>query len=79
MATARVTVDALREQVARIEVEVGTQVSRLEAEIGTTTEANTTLSTQLADVVLLLGSQRESMETHEKVVKERMETLHDRM
>ena len=51
MATARVTVDALHEQVARIEVEVGTQVSRLEAEIGTTTEANTTLSTQLADAV----------------------------
>ena len=36
MANARMTVDALREQVSRIEAEVGTQVSRLDAEIGTT-------------------------------------------
>ena len=78
MANARMTVDALREQVARIKAEVGTQVSRLDAEIGTT-EANTTLSTQIADVVLLLDSQRESMETREKAVEERMESFHDRM
>ena len=67
MANARMTVDALREQVARIEVEVGTQVSRLDAEIGTT------------NFVLLLDSQRESMETREKVVEERMESFHDLM
>ena len=73
------TVDALREQVVRIEVEVGTQVSRLDAKIGTATEANATLSTQIADGVLLLDSQRESMETREKVVEERMESFHDRM
>ena len=79
MATARMTVDALREQVARIEAEISTQVSRLDAEIGTTTEANTTLSIQIADVVLLLDSQRESMETREKAVEERMESFHDRM
>ena len=78
MANARMTVDALREQVARIKAEVGTQVSRLDSEIGTT-EANTTLSTQIADVVLLLDSQRESMETREKAVEERMESFHDRM
>ena len=79
MAAARVAVDALREQVARIEVKIGTQVSGLDVEIGTATEASTTLSTQLIDVVLLLGSQQESMETREKAVEERMETLHDRM
>ena len=79
MANARMTVDALREQVARIEAEVGTQVSRLDAEIGTATEANTTLSTQIADAVLQLDSQRESMETREKAVKERMESFHDQM
>ena len=45
MANARMTVEALREQVARIEAEVGTQVSRLDAEIGTATETNSTLST----------------------------------
>ena len=56
MANARMTVDALCEQVARIEAGVGTQVSRLDAEIGTATEANTTLSTQIADAVLLLDS-----------------------
>ena len=79
MANARMTVDALREQVAKIEAEVGTQVSRLDAEIGTATEANATLSTQIADVVLLLDSRRESMETREKVIEERMESFHDRM
>ena len=45
MATARMTIDALRKQVAMIEAEVGTQVSKLDAKIGTTIEANTTLST----------------------------------
>ena len=45
MAVARVTINALREQVARIEAEVGTQVFRLDAKIGTTAEVNTTLST----------------------------------
>ena len=45
MATARMTIDALREQVAMIEAEVGTQVSKLDEKIGTTIEANTTLST----------------------------------
>ena len=61
MANARMTVDALREQVARIEAEVGTQVSRLDAEIDTTTEVNTTLSTQIVDVVLLLDSQLKNL------------------
>ena len=55
MAAARVSIDALWEQVARIETEVGTQVSRLDAEIGIAIEANTTLSTQLAEAFLLLG------------------------
>ena len=49
MAATRVMIDALQEQVARIEAEVGMQVSRLDAEIGITAEANTTLSTQLAE------------------------------
>ena len=57
MATARMTIDALRVQVERIEAEVGTQVSRLEAELGTT------LLTQLAEAFLLLGSHRDLMET----------------
>ena len=70
MAAARVTIDASCEQVAMIEADIGTQVSRLDAEIGTTVEVNSTLLTQLAEVVLLLGSQRESMETREKVVEE---------
>ena len=56
MATARVMIDELQEQVARIEAEVGTQVSRLDAKIGTAAEANTTLLTQLAEAFLLLGS-----------------------
>ena len=56
MVATRVTIDALREQVARTEVEVGTQVSRLDVEIGTLAEANTTLSTQLDEAFLLLGS-----------------------
>ena len=74
MAVARVTIDVLREQVARIEADIGTQVSRLDTEIGTTVKANTTLSTQIAKAFLLLSGQRESMETHEKAVEERMET-----
>ena len=79
MAAARVTIDALREQVARIEAKVGTQVSRLDEEIGTATEANTTLSTQLVEAFLLLGSQRDLMETCEKAFEERMETLLDKV
>ena len=42
MAAARVTIDELREQIARIEADIGTQVPRLDAKIGTTVEANTT-------------------------------------
>ena len=79
MAAARVTIDALCEQVERIEAEIGTQVSRLDAEIGRSTEANTNLSTQIAEAVMLLDSQRESMETREKAVEEWMETLHEKM
>ena len=56
MATARVTIDALCEQVTRIKADIGPQVSRLDAEIGIPTKANTTLSTQLAEAVLLLDS-----------------------
>ena len=63
MVVARVTIDALREQVARIEAEVGTQVSRLDTKLGTAVEANTTLSTQLVEAFLLLGLQRDLMET----------------
>ena len=54
-------------------------MSRLDAEIGTTTEANSTLLTQIADAVLQLDSQRESMETREKAVEEQMGSFHDRM
>ena len=49
MATARVIVDALLEQVARIEDEISMQVFRLDAEISIAVETNTTLSTQLAE------------------------------
>ena len=79
MAAARVTINALQEQVARIETEVCTQVSRLDVELGTTTEANTNLTTQLAKTFLLLGLQRDLMETHEKAFNERMEALHDKV
>ena len=79
MTNARMTVEALREQVARIEAEVDTQVSRLDAEIGTATEANATLSTQIAGAVLRLDSQHELMEAREKAVEERMGLIHDRM
>ena len=57
MATARMTIDTLREQVERMEAEVGMEVLRLEADLGTTVEANTTLSTRLAEASLLRGSQ----------------------
>ena len=70
MAAARMTIDALREQVARIEAELGTQMSRPNVELGKTTEANTTLSTQLAEAFLLLCSQRDLMETCEKAFEE---------
>ena len=79
MATARVTIDALRELVAMIEAKVGTQVSKLDTEIGTTAETNTTLSTQLTEAFLLLRSQRDLMETHERAFEERMETLCDKV
>ena len=79
MDNARMTVDVLCEKIASIEAEIGTQVSRLDTEIGTATEGNTTLSTKVANVALLLDSQRESMETREKVVEERMESFNDRM
>ena len=74
-----VTINALREQVARIEAEVGKQVSRLDAEIGTTVDANTTLSAQLAEAFLLLGSQQDLMETRKRAFEERMETLRDKV
>ena len=64
---------------ARIEAEVGMQVSKLNAELGTTTEANATLSIQLAKAFLLLGSQQDLMEMREKAFKERMETLRDKV
>ena len=79
MDVARMTIDALLEQVVRIEAEVGTQVSRLDVELGTIAEANTTLSTQLAESFLLLGSQRDLMETREKAFEERMETFRDKV
>ena len=79
MVVARMAIDALQEQVARIEAELGTQMSRLDAELGTTVEANTTLPTQLAEAFLLLGSQRDLMETCKKAFEERMETLRDKV
>ena len=79
MAAARVTIDVLREQVERIEAEVGMQVPRLDTEIGAAAKANTTLSTQLVEAFLLLGSQRDLMEKHEKAFEERMETLQDKV
>ena len=60
--TTRVTIDALREQVSRVENEFGMQVSQLDAELGTITDANTNLLTQLAKAFLLLGSQRDMMD-----------------
>ena len=54
-------------------------MSSLDTELGTTTEANTTLTTQLAEAFLLLGSQQDLMEVHEKVFDERMKTLHDKV
>ena len=55
MAATRMTIDALREQVVRIEAEVRTQVSRFDAKLGTAIKANITLSTQLVKAFLLLG------------------------
>ena len=55
------------------------EIARLDAELGTTTKANTTLSTQFAEAFLLLGSQRDLMETCEKAFKEQMETLRDKV
>ena len=79
MAAARVTINVLQEQVARIEAEVDMQVPKLDAKIGATTKANTTLLTQLVEAFLLLGSQRDLMEKHEKAFEERMETLNDKV
>ena len=52
-------------------------MSSLDTEIGTATEANSTLSTQIVDVVLLLDSQRELMEAREKAIEERIGSFHD--
>ena len=79
MATVRVTIDALQEQVARVEVKVGSQVSRLDTELGTPTEANMTLSTQLAEAFLLFSSHWDLRETREKAFEEQMDTLRDKV
>ena len=79
MAATRMTIDALKEQVARIESEVGTQVSRLDAELSIAVEANTTFSTQLAKAFLLLGSQHDLMELHRKAFEEQMDTFYDKV
>ena len=73
------TLDVLREQVARLETKVGMHGSRLDAELGTTAEANTTLSNKLAEAFLLLGSLWDLMETCEKAFEERMESLRDKV
>ena len=52
-------------------------MSRLDVELGIEAQANTTLSTQLAEAFLLLGSHRDLMETRKKAFEERMETLRD--
>ena len=70
MAAVRVMIYALREQVERIEDKVGIQVSRLDEEMGTTTKVSRTLSNQLAEAFLLLGSQRDLMETSERAFEE---------
>ena len=54
-------------------------MSRLDAELGTTVEANTTLSTQLSEAFLLLASQWDLMEKHEKACEEPMETLSNKV
>ena len=72
-AGARQTIDALREQLARLEAVVDTQVTRLEVGLGNAVEANSTLSTQLVEAILMLDSQRDRMETLEKTFEERME------
>ena len=72
-AGARQTIDALREQLARLEAVVDTQVTRLDVGLGNAVEANSTLSTQLVEAILMLDSQRDRMETLEKTFEERME------
>ena len=79
MGVARMMIDALQEQVVRIKAELGKKVSRLDAKLGTAVEANTTLSTQLAEAFLLLGLLRDLMETREKAFEERRETLGDKV
>ena len=74
----KVTLDALWEQVARLETELGTYVSRLDVEMGTSAEATTSVSTQLAEAFLLLGLQRDLMEMCEKAFQELMDTLCDK-
>ena len=52
-------------------------MSKLDVQIGITIEVNTTLLTQLTKSFLLLGLQRDQMESREKAFEERMETLYD--
>ena len=78
-AGARQTIDALREQLARLEVVVDTQVTRLDVGLGNAVEAKSTLSTQLAEAILMLDSQGDRMETLEKTFEERMEELREKV
>ena len=54
-------------------------MSRFDAEIGTAAKANTTLSTQLAEAFLLLGSQGDLKKTRKKAFEEQMEILSDKV
>ena len=47
--------------------------------MGTAVEANTTLSTQLAEALLLVGLQRDLMEMRKKAFDERMDTLRNKV
>ena len=47
--------------------------------LGNAVEANSTLSTQLAEAILMLDSQRDRMETLEKTFDERMEELREKV
>ena len=69
----------LRKQLARLEAVVDTQVNGLDVGLGNAVESNSTLSTQLAEAILMLESQRDRMETLEKTFEERMEELREKV
>ena len=76
---ARQTMEALRDQLARLEAVVDTQVARLDVGLGNAAEANSALSTQLAEANMMLDSERERRETLEKTFDERTEELREKV